>query len=207
MFTQNKITIGARCSHCCEEIKAELSIFSLSGGKIVKRCKNCGESTLEITLSEDGKVRLSIPCVACPHPHPFTLSPETVFKKELFILQCSFTRLDICFMGDENKVNEALVENGKELREMMQEDEAHGEGSEEKIRVLLSFINECAEKGKILCRCKNMKNAIGAELQIYEDKVVLRCRDCGRELAFPIDDEDLLDKCIDLGAIVLDDEK
>ncbi len=212
MFTENRITVAARCNECCCEIETEISVFSLSSGKIRAVCPNCGKSALEITLSQDGKVRLLVPCVACPHPHPFTLSAETMFTKEIFLLQCSFTRLDICFMGEKSKVKEQLKKNGAELRAMMQEsgDEYIDESDQaliETMRIIMSFIEECAENGKILCRCRNMKTAPGVELQIDYDSVTLICKECGRRLVLSVRDEELLDSFMELGVLALDDEE
>lgn len=210
MFTQNRITVAARCSTCCAEIETEISVFNLSGGKIRAICPNCGKSTLEITLSQDGKVRLSVPCVACPHPHPFTLSAETMFTKELFILQCSFTKFDICFMGNKNKVKEALIKNGKELQAMMDEaskytdDDIDHEGVEQ-MKLILTFIDECAKKGDILCPCKNNKTAPGVELTMNDDSVTLTCRECGRSVTIGIYDTGFFETLLDLGKIPLED--
>ncbi|MBR5309445.1 MAG: hypothetical protein IKU43_11795 [Clostridia bacterium] len=210
MFTQNRITVAARCCECCAEIETEISVFNLSGGKIRAVCPNCGKSALEITLSQDGKVRLSVPCVACPHPHPFTLSAETMFTKELFILQCSFTRLDICFMGQKNKVKEAMIKNGKELRTMMalgEEDDASADEEilsaemYERIKVVLTFIEECANNGNITCKCRNNKTAPGIEVQLENDAAVLVCKECGRSVRIGYNDTDLLDMYIDMGKI------
>lgn len=211
MFTEKTITVAARCCECCNEIKTELSIFSLSGGKISAKCPNCGGSSLDISLSCDGKIRLSVPCVACPHPHPFTLSAESVFTKELFILQCSFTRLDICFIGNRKSVNEQLKKNGEELYEMMSDGEAVDEDGNpmatlEQMKVILQFIEDCAKNGKILCRCKNMKNATAVDMQVGNDFVSVTCRDCGRTAIIYADDTDFLDKLMDLGLIPLDDD-
>lgn len=212
MFTQNTITVAARCAECCTAIQTEISVFNLSGGKIKAVCPNCGKCTLEINLSPDGKVRLSVPCVACPHPHPYTLSAETMFTKELFILQCSFTRLDICFMGSKDKVKEELAKNGKELEAMMAQTEGFEEDEYDKalleqMRVILTFIEECAENGNILCRCRNMKTAPGVEMQLGEDSVKLTCRECGRSIVFHVDDYDFIEMQLELGKIALDDEE
>ncbi len=210
MFTQNKITVAARCNECCSEIETEISIFNLSDGKIQAVCPNCGMSALEISLSLDGKVRLSVPCVACPHPHPFTLSAETMFTKELFILQCSFTRLDICFIGNKDKVHEELKRNGEELRAMMMEaggnDDEYNDAVLENLRIILTFIDECAKSGNILCRCKNMKTVPGIDIQIGEESVKLTCKECGRSLELSVYDDGLLDTFMDIGKIAIDDE-
>jgi len=210
MFTQNKITVAARCCECCSEIETEISVFNLSGGKIKAECPECGKSVLEINLSQDGKVRLSVPCVACPHPHPFTLSAETMFTKELFILQCSFTKFDICFMGNKNKVKEALVKNGKELQEMLDEaaqynEELPDDEALEQMKLILSFIDECAKKGDILCPCEKNRTAPGVELSMDEDSVTLRCRECGRSVTIDIYDTGFFDTLLDMGKIILED--
>ena len=210
MFTQNKITVAARCCECCAEIETEISVFNLSGGKIKADCPNCGKSTLEITLSQDGKVRLSVPCVACPHPHPFTLSAQTMFTKELFVLQCSFTKLDICFMGNKGKVREELVKNGKELQAMMEESAEYGEEgfdeeALEQMKLILNFIDECAQKGDILCPCRKNKTAPGVELSMAEDSVTLTCRECGRRVTIGVYDTGFFETLLDLGKIFLED--
>ncbi len=210
MFTENRITVAARCNECCCEIETEISVFSLSSGKIRAACPNCGKSALEITLSTDGKVRLLVPCVACPHPHPFTLSAQTTFSKEIFVLQCSFTRLDICFMGEKSKVKEELKKNGEELRAMMQSAEGYDDGYDtallENMRIILSFIEECAEGGNILCRCRNMKTAPGVEVEVSDDSVTLICKECGRRLKLSASDTELLDTFMELGKLAIDDE-
>ncbi len=212
MFTQNKISVAARCAHCCSVIETEISVFNLSGGRIKADCPNCGKDSLEITLSQDGKVRLSVPCVACPHPHPFTLSAETMFTKDLFLLQCSFTRLDICFMGNKNKVNEELIKNGKELQAMMNEaaalegeDDPFDEEALEQMKLILSFIDECAKKGDILCPCQKNKTAPGVELAMNDDSVTLTCRECGRSVSIDVFDTGFFETLLDMGKIFLED--
>ena len=209
MFTENTITIAARCSECAGVIETELSVFSLSGDGVKAACPHCGASALELKLSQDGKVRLSVPCVACPHPHPFTLSAQSMFTKDLFILQCSFTRLDICFMGKKELVHEALEKNGEELRAMMADEDSDGEPDREAVtqnmKLILSFIEECAKNGKLLCRCRDGKVVPGVEVEIGEDSVGLVCKECGRRKTISALDADALDELLDEGVILLDD--
>ena len=213
MFTQNKISVAARCNYCCSVIETEISVFNLSGGKIQAKCPKCGKSMLEITLSQDGKVRLSVPCVACPHPHPFTLSAETMFTKELFLLQCSFTKLDICFIGNKGKVNEELIKNGKELQAMLDEasnlaseENSYDEETLEQMKLILSFIDECAKKGDIICPCQKNKTAPGVELTMGDDdSVTLTCRECGRKVTIDVYDTGFFETLLDMGKIFLED--
>lgn len=88
-------------------ISANVNMFMLAGGFKLE-CIECHKSALELSLSKDGKVRLLVPCLVCPHPHPYTLSKDVFFEKDIFLLSCSYSGLDICFIGDEDKVEEEL---------------------------------------------------------------------------------------------------
>ena len=101
-ISDKSCVIASRCPECGAIIADRISIFSMSSGHHNIKCKICGKSTLTLALSADGKIRLSVPCLVCPHPHPFTLASTSFFNKELFILQCSYSGLDICFIGTEN---------------------------------------------------------------------------------------------------------
>lgn len=213
MFTQNKIYVATLCNECRAQIKQELSFFSLSGGKVSVKCPNCAKSSLGISRSSDGKIRFDIPCIFCPHPHPYTVSEETIFTKDLFTLKCTFTQYDICFTGKKEKVEKALNDYSSDINRMMLENMNNSqeepyddfEDTSKQLEVILSFINECANNGDILCRCTNMKTAPGVELQFLDEAIALVCRECGRHIEIPIFDSDVIDSLIDDGKIVLDD--
>lgn len=216
MFTQNKIYVATLCNECGSQIKQELSLFSLSGGKVNIKCPNCEKSSLGITRGSDGKIHFEIPCVFCPHPHPYTVSEETVFSKDLFTLKCTFTQYDICFTGKKENVEKALNDYSSDINRMMLENmnssekdtsDDDFEDTSKQLEVILSFINECANNGDILCRCANMKTAPGVEMQFLDEAIALVCRECGRRIEIPIFDSDIIDSLIDNGKIVLDDEK
>ena len=51
----------------------------------------------------------------------YILSQEIFFGKELFLLNCAYTGLDIAFLGEEAKVEEAIRENDKALEKLFSE--------------------------------------------------------------------------------------
>lgn len=99
--------IAYRCPYCGCVISANVNVFMLTGGFKLE-CIECHKSALEMSLNADGKVRLLVPCLVCPHPHPYTVSKEIFFEKDIFLLSCSYSGLDICFIGDEDKVEDEL---------------------------------------------------------------------------------------------------
>lgn len=216
MFTQNKIYVATLCNECGAQIKQELSLFSLSGGKVSIKCPNCKKSSLGITRNADGKIRFDVPCVFCPHPHPYTVSEETIFTKDLFTLKCTFTQYDICFTGKQEKAEKALNDFSSDINRMMLENmnssqnedfdaDDDFEDTSKQLEIILSFIDECAKNGDILCRCRDMKTAPGVEMQFLDEAIALVCRECGRRIEIPLFESDMIDNLLDAGKITLDD--
>lgn len=171
--------IASRCPECGAIIAERISIFSISGGQYIIRCKICGKSHMIISLSADGKVRLTVPCLVCPHPHPYTLASSNFFMRDLFILQCSYSGLDICFIGSEEKVDEALKLTGRQLKELFDE-QANDEVSNnfldaDIMQEVMYAVEELAITNRIRCSCGEPNLAIVVDY----DKVHISCKDCG----------------------------
>ena len=116
---KEKRTIAYRCPVCGVAMIGEISIFALSGGEIKMRC-SCGESLLTVNyLKTRDTVALDVPCVACPNSHPYQVSASTFWSSDIFILQCSASGLDTCFIGEKENVIKAVEENTKELQKLM----------------------------------------------------------------------------------------
>lgn len=116
---KEKITIAFRCPACGVAMIGEMSVFALSGGEINMRC-SCGDSVLTVNYIKSREtVSLNVPCVACPTSHPYQVSASTFWNSDLFILQCSASGLDTCFIGDKAKVIKAVDDNTSELQKLM----------------------------------------------------------------------------------------
>ena len=118
-------TIAYRCPHCGSGILSMVGVFALSGDMIKLKC-DCGRSELVMQKASDGKIRLTVPCMMCPKPHRFVVSPQTFFGEEIFTVPCSMTGSDICFIGKKEAVMRALDESEKELLAMLK-DAGYGE--------------------------------------------------------------------------------
>ena len=118
-------TIAYRCPHCGSGILSMVGVFALSGDMIKLKC-DCGKSELVMQKTSDGKIRLTVPCMMCPKPHRYVVSPQTFFGEDLFTVPCSMTGSDVCFIGKQDAVMQALDASEKELLAMLK-DAGYGE--------------------------------------------------------------------------------
>jgi len=128
MNTDTK-TFAFRCPECGSTTVGKLSVFDLAERNTDIQCAECGGSVLTITRTNDSKLRLSIPCFACPTPHIYTVSPAVIFSNDIFTLKCSYTGFEIFFTGTREKVFEALDESDALINALFSQefDEAEAE--------------------------------------------------------------------------------
>lgn len=117
IITPKETNIAYRCPKCGQGIKSVVGIFSLSGEKLKLKCP-CKESELTIDKTRDNKYTITVPCIMCGSDHKFTLAASTFFDKDIFRYPCTYTGVDTCFVGVQDKVEEALDENEKEVIEL-----------------------------------------------------------------------------------------
>ncbi len=110
-------TIAYRCPACGQGVKSIVGVFGLTGSKMRLKCA-CGGSALEINRNKDEKYKISVPCMLCGNDHKFTLSASTFFEKELFQYPCTYSGINTCFIGNEERVGLALEDNEKEVIEL-----------------------------------------------------------------------------------------
>lgn len=192
--TDNTTVVACRCPECGAIVADRVNIFKLSGNTHIIRCKVCGTGYMTITMSADSKIRLSVPCLVCPHPHPYTLSSTGFFNKDLFLLQCSYSGLDTCFIGTEEKVDEALRMNAAQLKEIYDANSKELE-SENFLDALvmegvLGRIEELAITNKIKCDCESHEPNLA--IVVDYDKIRLSCKDCGcKEIIYATEKSDV----------------
>ncbi len=178
-LTDKSCVIASRCPECGAIIADRINIFSLSGAQHNIKCKICGKSTLSLQMNSEGKIRLSVPCLVCPHPHPYTLGSTVFFTKDLFLLQCSYSGLDVCFIGTEEKVDEALRLSAKQLKELFDEQKEQEQSQNfldaDVMQEVMYSVEELAITNRIKCSCGEPNLSIVVDY----DKVHISCKDCG----------------------------
>ncbi len=188
ILNQKQTTLAYRCPACGGVATSMVGAFSLSGSLFRLRCE-CHESEMSVEKTNDGKMRLSVPCLACASNHSYTISNSVFFDSDIFVIPCSLSGIDICFIGKEKAVAEAVDASNKELLAMLGEEDISAIKNEEKDRgelydphnleIIRFVINELNEDGQIYCNCKD-KGDICCD--VYDDYIKVRCVKCGASL-------------------------
>ncbi len=213
ILSTKNTTIAYRCPSCGEAIKSVVGVFSLSGDLIRLKC-HCHESELKISYTSDGKIRLSVPCFACGNDHEFIVSKEAALNRELLLLTCPYTGIDVCFIGRKEQVEEQLDRVEEEIIALLDEsggEDFYGkyeEGAFPKIPdltalpVLSTVVKELLCEGKIFCGCKTKSTDNRAHEDINNMLLLGGDYDneCNGDIELIIDGEDYVVRCLSCGA-------
>ena len=200
VLEEKKTHVAYRCPHCGQAVLGFVGNFALSADMLKLKCP-CKKSEMILSCTQDKKVRLTVPCVFCPNPHQFTVSQSLFFGRDLFLLNCPYANMDVCFIGSEEKVGEALEQNAKELNELCNtlgaeapiaredsEEETDGECAPEEFLpdagvydVVRFLVRELQEDGAIDCPC----HCGNYDFAFTEEGVCVYCVECGAYHVFP----------------------
>lgn len=119
MNKTSKLThIAYRCPDCGTLIYGLVGEMTVASNAIRLKC-DCGKSFLDIAPTQDKKIRISIPCILCKENHNFVVSPAIFFERDIFLLNCPYANMDIGFVGDKEKIDEAAKNNEAALRKLI----------------------------------------------------------------------------------------
>ena len=192
-----KTYIAYRCPHCGGGVKGICGDFSLAGGRMLKLRCPCKESSLSVCETSDGKLRLTVPCLLCATEHHYLVSKAVFYGKEQFLLNCAYTNMDVCFIGDEASVTTALEENERELKKIFADagiaslSQLRGAKKDEEEAILPDtqvldivrfLIRDLEEEGKIDCPCHNGEY----EVAFVDGGVLVFCQNCEGRYFFPV---------------------
>ena len=186
--------IAYRCPTCGVPTVGLVGKFALHANMLRLRC-TCGEeSSLDINITGDKKVRLSVPCLYCKQNHNYVVSESLFFDKDSFLLNCPYSNMDIAFIGEEDKVNLELERTGIELERLLASLEAEElsdiqpeEMSEEErlpdpavYDTLRFVVKDLEAEGKIICPCGEGSY----DLRFAPGGVEVFCERCGGSYKF-----------------------
>ena len=170
-----------------------VGMFSLSANRLKLKC-DCGKSELDVVLLDD-KVRLTVPCIFCRKPHVFTVNKQIFYGRDLFVIPCPYSDINICFMGEENHVRAELARSELELLDMLEENgisdfSAFGGDGEvlpdpQVFEIIMFVIHDLEAEGKIYCRCPDGEGEYDAEMT--DGGIRIFCRKCGAQSIIPTD--------------------
>lgn len=195
VLDSKQTTVAYRCPYCGAGIMSAVGLFSLSADMVKLKC-DCGHSEMTIVYSKDGKVRLTVPCIFCPNPHSFTLNSSLFFDKDIFLLSCPYSDVNIGFIGETNHVKAELARTELELLDMLEENgikdfSALHEDDEKMLSdpqifdIVMFVIHDLEAEGKISCHCPDGEGEYEAE--ILDDAIRVSCKKCGASRDIPAD--------------------
>ena len=196
MVLETKQTIVAyRCPHCGSGVMSAVGMFSLSADMIKLKC-DCGHSELTAVYTSDKKVRLSVPCIICPKPHNFVVSQSIFFGRELFVLPCPYSDVNVCFIGEMNHVKAELARTELQLLDMLEKSGAadfstlHKEDEElisdpQILEIIMFVIHDLEAENKIFCKCGEQDGEY--DCKVMEDGILVFCKKCGASRIIPVD--------------------
>ncbi len=202
VLDKKQTTIAYRCPCCGAGVMSMIDIFTLSAPMIKLKC-DCGGSEMTVVKQADGKIRLTVPCIICPKPHSFLVSPNVFFGKEEFFLQCPYSDMNVCYLGEMDYVKANLAKGELELMELMEkhgvtdlsafreanEDDPDEALDSELTQSVIFVLSELEEENNIFCKCKH-SHEIDREkygFEVRSDGILVKCRDCGAERVIPTD--------------------
>ena len=187
MILENKSsTVAYRCPSCGSGVMSVVDAFRLPADMIKLKC-DCGKSEMTLVRTNDGKVRFTVPCMLCPNPHNFTVSTSLFFGKDLFVLPCPYSDINIAMMGETNHVKAELSRTELELLDLLEKsgiesfEALHGEQfltDPQVLEIITYMIKELDEENKIYCRCEGEEKG-EYELELTKDGVCITCTKCG----------------------------
>ncbi|MBQ9112754.1 MAG: hypothetical protein IJY08_04150 [Clostridia bacterium] len=179
-------TVAYRCPSCGSGVMSVVDAFRLSADMVKLKC-DCGNSEMVLVKTQDGKVRFTVPCMLCPNPHNFTVSTNLFFGKDLFVLPCPYSDINIAMMGETNHVKAELSRTELELLDLLEKsgiesfEALHGDQyltDPQVLEIITYMIKELDAEGKIYCRCGEDEEG-DYELELFKEGLRISCKKCG----------------------------
>lgn len=217
VLDKKEVTVLYRCPECGSEVRSIIGIFSLTADMIRLKCP-CGESQLQMIYTKDKKIKITVPCFFCHETHSFTLSAQAFFERDVFVYPCPYSGLDICFIGKDDMISDAVDKSNEAIQKMVEDmglddfDEKMSSISNSKIDESDSSIrdeafyllSEFADEGAIVCHCEDGGDYFTEE---YDDHITLKCSKCGDSIDISTLSESEIKKFLNMDEIVLQPEE
>ena len=208
VIDQKQTTVAYRCPDCGAGVISLVGLFTLTGDMIKLKC-TCGKSDMQVVLRrDDNQVRLSVPCIFCNKPHTYTVNSSMFFSKDVFLLPCPYSDINIGFVGESNKVKAELARTELELLDMLEENgiedfkSLHGDEEDlpdpQVLDVIAYVIKDLDAEGKIFCRCYPEgreplpedvleREDSEYEIEMTDEGICVSCAKCGAKRIIPTD--------------------
>lgn len=203
MLVATTTALALRCPGCGKIQDRTLSLFSFSAQKSLCIACDCGEQILSISTKNRKVFFLQLSCLMCEGRHLYQYLIKEIWSTEVISLICEETNLEVGFIGPRKQVRKCMTNQERSLREMAEDlgfsDYFH---SPEIMYEVLDRLHKIADSGHLSCHCGNTE----IEVEIFQDRVELRCSVCGVLGVINAAARDDLDTIKNAGEIMLQPE-
>ena len=204
--------VAYRCPDCGTVIYGFVGKFALKANMLRLKC-SCGNSVMDIKITNDNKVRLSVPCLFCRQNHSYVVSESLFFDKEKFLLNCPYSGMDIAFIGDEETISGELSRTEQELTRLMAAFEAEEladiqpeDVNEDEVLpdpsvydTLRFVVKDLEAEGRVKCPCGDGKY----DLRFIDGGLQVWCESCGATYDFSATSPTMAEEYLDINEITL----
>jgi phage FluMu protein Com len=197
MSVYTEKVFALRCALCGKLGYHRLSVFSFSRARTVNLNCPCGFRKAIIGTKDNRTFWIQIPCIICETEHVFHYDKADFWTTQLENLACPDTDIDLGFFGDETAVQEAANH---------WEDDLSSGFNDYFINPALMFdvlnhLHDMADNRRLSCACGNRE----IEVDLYPDRLELRCTKCNRQIAIKAENEEDLMRLNHIEAIEIDE--
>lgn len=193
-------TVAYRCPECGAGVISPVGIFALSADMVKLKC-TCKKSEMGIVYKKDSNtVRMSVPCIFCEKPHSFTVNSSLFFSRDVFLLPCPYSGVNVGFIGEEDSVKNELARTELELLDMLEQNgiedfhSLHGDDQSltdpQILDIIMFVIKDLDAEGKIFCSCHpdgreplpdgvDERQDSSYDVEFTEDGIRVTCTECG----------------------------
>ncbi len=208
VIDQKQTTVAYRCPECGSGVLSLVGLFTLAGDMVKLKC-TCGKSEMQVVYrKEEGTMRLTVPCIFCSKPHTYNVNNNMFFSKDVFMLPCPYSNINIGFVGESNKVKAELARTELELLDMLEENgiedfkDLHGDEETlpdpQVLDVISYIVGDLDAEGKIFCKCypegreplpdgELDRDDSDYEIEVSDEGVCVKCAKCGAKKMIPTD--------------------
>ena len=176
-------TIAYRCARCGEITYGDFSLFEISGKKGISVHCACGESNISITSKSRTSYFVELSCVICDSPHRFSVTFDSLTKKDLSEFLCPDVSVGLAYIGKESAVKKAVMENERAIRDVIMACGLEHTGKNGILMLkALDKIQDLSENDSLTCSCGSKI----IDIEVHEDEIVLECCLCGEKTIIDI---------------------
>ena len=205
--------IAYRCPECASSIFGIVGKFALSANMLRLKCDCDKPSSLDMSITNEKKIRLSVPCLFCKQNHNYVVSETVFFDRDKFLLNCPYTGMDIAFIGEEEDINKELKRTEEEIGRLMASFEAEelsdiqpADMTEEEILpdpavydTLRFVVQDLEAEGRVKCPCSDGRY----ELRFVDNGVEFYCENCGASYTFTATSPSVAEEYLDIDSLEL----